>query len=302
VPTVDPQGLLRLHSAHEDILNPAKLYLRQLMPPVAWQLGRWLYRQSLPEGDGSVTFRGDYPSWEKARDQSQGYDSDAILEKVKNALIEVRDGRAAYERDSVLFHEKEYNWPLISALWMAAHDRRKSGDPSLHVLDFGGSLGSSYFQCRDLFKGRVPLKWCVVEQPHFVDCGRKTFETDELRFYSTIEECLAEQRIDFLLMSSVLQYLPEPHALLRDALARNLDFVMLDLTAVLDVGNADRLTVQSVPPQIYRASYPAWFFNEGRLLEPFQGRYDLVTDFRTTNEWSLGDTVGRQKGYVFKRL
>jgi hypothetical protein len=46
-------------------------------------------------------------------------------------------------------------------------------------VDFGGSLGSSYFSpAFSVAAGGLPLS--VVEQKHFVDTGRRNFEDDHL--------------------------------------------------------------------------------------------------------------------------
>ena len=52
--------------------------------------------------------------------------------------------RGVYERDSVLFDTIRYSWPLLSDLLRAASEDQNH----LSVLDFGGSLGSSYYQNR----------------------------------------------------------------------------------------------------------------------------------------------------------
>jgi putative methyltransferase (TIGR04325 family) len=71
---------------------------------------------------------------------STGYDSEIILEKTRDALLKVKNGEAAYERDSVLFDEIQYAWPLLTSLmWVAAQAKG-----ILNVLDFGGSLGTTY--------------------------------------------------------------------------------------------------------------------------------------------------------------
>src|SRR3990167_5203275 len=102
---------------------------------------------------------GNYKTWQEALNNSIGYDSTAILEKVKNSLIKVKNGEAVYERDSVLFNKIEYSWPVLAGLlWAASQSGNK-----LTVLDFGGSLGSSYFQNRN-FLEHVNLKWYIVEQ------------------------------------------------------------------------------------------------------------------------------------------
>lgn len=80
---------------------------------------------------------GNFSSWNEAVIRSTGYDSQIILEKVKNSLLMVRNGLSPYERDSVIFSEVQYSFPLLSGLmWIAAQNSGR-----LNVLDFGGSLG-----------------------------------------------------------------------------------------------------------------------------------------------------------------
>src|SRR3546814_6742160 len=71
---------------------------------------------------------------------SSGYSESAILDRVRTATRAVVAGEAAYERDSVLFDKADYPFALITALLRAA----ASADMRLDVIDFGGSLGSTY--------------------------------------------------------------------------------------------------------------------------------------------------------------
>ena len=81
----------------------------------------------------------------------------------------------------------------------------------MHVVDYGGSLGSSYFQNRYLLNGSISLNWNIVEQKHFVDCGREFIQDQNLNFFYTIEEALLNAKPDVLLLSSVIQYLEKPY-------------------------------------------------------------------------------------------
>ena len=83
----------------------------------------------------------------------------------------------AFERDGVVFDQPDYNFPLLACLLRVATE---SGN-RLRVLDFGGSLGSTYFQCRPFLGGVSELRWTVVEQPQFVECGRREFEDGEVQ-------------------------------------------------------------------------------------------------------------------------
>ena len=87
-------------------------------------------------------YKGFYNSWDDALKVSFGYESQLIFEKVKKSALKVRDGKALFERDSVLYYEKIYNWPLLAILFKIASERNNT----LDLVDYGGSLGSVYFQ------------------------------------------------------------------------------------------------------------------------------------------------------------
>lgn len=127
-------------------------------------------------------WKGSFDSWEAAQLQSSGYDADNILQQVRTASLRVKRGEALFERDSVLFNEREYCWELLAALmWIAA---RHNG--SLNIIDFGGSLGSTYYQYKCFFSLLKSVLWNIVEQPNFVGEGKRLFENESLKFHSSI--------------------------------------------------------------------------------------------------------------------
>ncbi|MES2456565.1 MAG: methyltransferase, TIGR04325 family [Bacteroidota bacterium] len=217
---------------------------------------------------------GDYRSWEKVSAEAGGYDAKLILEKTTNALLKVKSGEAVYERDSVIFDKKELPYSLISFFGLSAS--LKKGP--LNVLDFGGSLGSTYYQIRDFLTAENCTSWNVVEQEHYVTTGKANFEDETLKFYTSIDQCLADKKIDLVLLSSSVQYLSEPHVFLEKLASYNFDFILFDRTAFNNATN-DRLTLQIVPPEIYEASYPAWFFHQEFFLSHFASRYRVVAEF-----------------------
>jgi putative methyltransferase (TIGR04325 family) len=248
---------------------------------------------------GPIVFEGNYNSWEAARKASTGYQVGVILERTRDALLKVKRGEAVYERDSVLFDHVEHSWPLLAGLQKAA----LANDGKLSVLDFGGSLGSSYFQCRGFLAELKALRWSVVEQSAVVKCGKAEFEDDRLKFYETIEDCLAREQPAILLLSSVLSYLEQPHQFLRGILHYRLPFVLVDSTLFLTDGTRDRLCVQRVPPQIYPASYPCWLFNLAGLQHCFHEGYELVADFRAQEETTIrcGKSTALYRGFLYTR-
>ena len=217
---------------------------------------------------------GNYPSWQQALAQTTGYDQQAILDKVKEAVLKVKRGEAAYERDSVLFDQIEYSKPLLDALGSIAVN-----NDGIKVLDFGGSLGSSYFQNRALLEHFPGSQWNVVEQKNFVSCGREYIAFDQLQFFETVEECIREKGLpDLLLLSCVLPYIEDPYALLAELGSKRIPYLMIDNTPFNDT-NADRLTVQKVDPVIYTASYPCWFLNYEKVKATLSEQYKVSREF-----------------------
>jgi putative methyltransferase (TIGR04325 family) len=263
-----------------------KKIIYELTPPFFLNL----YRQS--KENNLYGFFGNYSSWEEARNKANGYESDVILNKVKESLLQVKEGKAVYERDSVLFEKIQYSFPLLTALLKVALDNQGI----LSVLDFGGSLGSSYFQSRDFLSDINELRWSIVEQKNFVDCGKKYFANQILQFFETIESCIDHSRPNVILLSSVVQYLENPYIFLSKLLDFNFKYIIFDRTAFVLEGG-DLLTVQKVPPEIYLASYPAWFLNQNKFLDIFLKKYDLIFEFDSFDKVNIPSQF---KGFFLK--
>lgn len=271
--------------------------LRSAARRVASALGRQGARTLAPLVGQGTLFLGDYPDWQSARRDASGYDAPRILEKALQAMRKVRAGEAAYERDTVLFDRVEYSFPLLAALLLAA-----SREKRLAVLDFGGALGSSYFQNRSMLAHLGAVRWGVVEQPHFVAAGAAELADGRLSFHSSISECASAIEPNFALLSGVLSYVEKPLELLDELFAAGLPYVCLDRTFVSLEGGT-RLTVQVVPPSIYKASYPCWIIDERAILERASGRFRLVYDFPSLDggEVRLEGLRGVFKSYLLAR-
>jgi putative methyltransferase (TIGR04325 family) len=267
---------------------------KRLIPPLIFSgVSRLKSRPKIQE-----VWSGNYPSWAEAQVMSTGYDSKVILEKCKNSLLKVKNGEAVYERDSVLFDKIHYSWGLLAGLLRAALEN----DGKLCVLDFGGSLGSTYYQNKEFLSPLKELQWSIIEQPHFVCCGKEYFEDDQLKFYGTIEECISKHTPNVLLLSGVLQYLEKPYEWMEKLNGLNIPYIITDHTSFVD-SKTDILTVQNVPESIYTASYPAWFFNYQFFLQSFTNKYDLILDFEDsfTGKTLVEGNVCYWMGLILKR-
>jgi putative methyltransferase (TIGR04325 family) len=200
------------------------------------------------------------------------------------------DGDFAYERDSVGFKQADYNWPLLSCLLHIA----ACNQGTLRVVDFGGSLGSTFLQHRVFLRELNAVDWRVVEQESFVRFGKSVVSVHPagagLSFYSDVDSALEPGGVDVLLLGSVLQYLEDPLRELQGMLNRNFPYVLLDRTAVLRGDGQCLLTVQQVPAAIYDARYPAWFISYDRLRRQFGN------DYQCLSEWGCSDSYVVTRG------
>lgn len=238
-------------------------------------------------------WHGNYQSWEAAKRRCTGYDSAAILQKVTGSLLLVKEDKAAYERDSVLFYDTDYSFPLLSSLtWIAAKNRGR-----LNIIDFGGSLGSTYYQNRSFLSEIPEINWCVVEQKEFVDTGKLLFEDENLHFFYSIDECLNSFNIDAVLFSSVLQYLENPNDVIDRVISAGIKFLIIDRTPFIK--GKDRITIQRVNPSIYKASYPCRFFNKQDFLRRLTRSYKLIFEFEALDRANIKSEF---RGFLMERI
>lgn len=264
--------------------------LRDWLPSEVIRLGRDWSRLG-------IRFEGDYSSWVTAQNQAVGYDDVAILERTLRATLAVGAGEAAFERDGVLFAKPDYPYPLLAGLM---HVAALNGG-CLDVLDFGGALGSTYFQCRSWLKGLRSLRWRIVEQAHFVACGRSQVTDDTLEFVEQIEGCVVGGTPNVAILSSVLQYVPDPEDVLNRITALGVRHLIVDRTPFTEKGR-DIISVQVVPSSIVRSSYPVRLFARQGFLARMDRDYRLVSDFRAL-DGVLGGLSCRVEfmGFIFER-
>ncbi len=261
-----------------------------------WKLYCWLRGIKAPPSQ-KISFSGDYANWDDACRACEGYAAPQILEKVRAAALKVKNGQAAFERDSVTFVKPDYSWPLLASLLCAAAEN----NGELNVVDFGGSLGSIYFQHRKFFKDLPSVHWRVIEQPHFVRIGNDEIAEGPLGFCLRAQEAVEGSDKWILLLSGVLQCLPDPHAVLCDLLNLGWSHVIVDRTAFVTGRAKDRLTVQTVPASIYSAKYPSWFFNQNRLIAHFDRDFELVSEWAALDRFDLVGDSTRYRGFYLRR-
>jgi putative methyltransferase (TIGR04325 family) len=197
------------------------------------------------------------------------------------ALLKVKAGEAAAERDGVILDKPQYQFQILSIILKCALENRSI---RVSILDFGGSLGSVYYQFRAFCPVVPKLTWSIVEVPDKVRIGRELFQSDELLFFESLDEVLASQYSgpDVIVVSGVLQFLDEPFELL-DKLSRTAASYMV----------IDRTTCTAL--QGHRAGYhrlfdahwklrkrvPQWFFSRSLVEAELKKNWAVITEFES---------------------
>jgi putative methyltransferase (TIGR04325 family) len=274
--------------------------VRALTPPFLWHFAKrrlpWLVR-ALGGHYTHIRFSGDYPDFETARGKCTGYDHKLILDRTREALLKVKRGENRWEQDGMVSDSDEIPWPLLAFLLRITAEKKNR---DLRVLDFGGSLGTLYFWCRPYWPVEIPLTWHVVEQKAHVDVGRADFQDHQLFFNYSVDDALQQGVPDVLILSGVLHFLPEPEKFLRELLDRKIPNLVIDRTPLWE-HDRHRLTIQEVPPEIYPASYPAWFLSKSRILALIEPHYRLLQRAPSTEAWEIDDNVVESAQWQFVR-
>ena len=267
-----------------------KKYIKNIIPSFLFKLIGW------KTGQG---FFGNYKTWNNALSKSKGYNSPIILKKVKDSLLKVKNNNTIYERDSMIFNKTNKSSPFFYHIIKIV----SQNDNKLSIIDFGGSLGSTYFQHKDSLIGLKELKWDIIEQNNFVECGKKYFENDHLKFWLDINTCIRSSKHNVVLFSSSIQYLEKPYEILEEFTEEKIPYIIFDRTPFWHNDEEERITVQKIPKRIYRASYPAWILNKEKMKKFFIDKgYECVKEIKSqkkTTTIDTGETI-EFDGFVFK--
>lgn len=258
-----------------------KSFIKSLTPPVVFDF---------INNRRGTRWQGEFKNWNDALGKSSGYNSDNVFEAVLKSALLAKSDHEGFERDGVFFKEKKYSLPISMGILLSLQNR------AVNVLDFGGSLGSSYFQHRSLLKKFDSVAWSVVEQEKFVEIGQAKFQDKSLMFYSDVDEVFKDRSPDVLIFSSVLQYLEDPYLILTKCLEKDFQYVVIDRTPF---SKRNHIKLQVVDSTIYSASYPCWFFSEEEFIDFFRVRGWLLVSSFLNEE---GVRAGAQfKGMIFER-
>jgi putative methyltransferase (TIGR04325 family) len=219
---------------------------------------------------------GNYRSWEQALKLSKGYNDNIIFEKTVESLEKVLSKQAIFERDSFLFYKESYDETLLLIF-----KKIKIKIKKIKLCDFGGSLGSLYFQHRSLFKSNL-IEWNIVEQKHFVKYANDKIKIKNLHFYDNLNFIL-KKKINVALFSSSLQYLRNPYQILDKMIKKKIPNIIIHRSPFTKKN--ETIKIQHVPKYIYDASYPIRILNVKNICNKFnRAGYKMIAKYTLKEE------------------
>ena len=223
-----------------------------------------------------IRLSGNYKSWEEALKFSKGYNDNIIFEKTAESLEKVLSKQAIFERDSFLFYKENYDETLLLIFKKIKRKIKK-----INLCDFGGSLGSLYFQHRSLFKSDL-IEWNIVEQKHFVKYANNNIKIKNLHFYDNFN-LLLKKKINVALLSSSLHYLKHPYQILDKMIKKKIPNIIIHRSPFTK--NNETIKIQYVPKHIYDASYPLRILNIDKICNKFKNAgYEINTKYKLEEE------------------
>lgn len=210
-------------------------------------------------------FHGDFSTFDEALAKcGEGYSADSIAVEVREAA---RRHVAARTDEGML----ELNVAASRQFAAVGRTLARMGREPVRVLDLGGSWGRHYFDCKRFFGAGFVAGWDVLETTAVVKAIGETLAAErELRFYESTES-LDLSRYSLVFASGALQCVPDPSETFARFCDAKIRFIMLDRVPLIEASR-HRLTVQTVPPWIYSAKYPAWFLSRAQLSNIWEAR------------------------------
>ncbi|WP_428687915.1 methyltransferase, TIGR04325 family [Roseibium sp.] len=163
-----------------------------------------------------------YRSYDSALRASDGYEDDTLITVVVEKAKKLQNTATIPRLDLT---------SLRTSIALAA----SLNSSSLTVLDFGGGAGTHYFVAKTILSDAINLDWRVVETRKMVrEAIAQGLETEELRFYASIEEACSNSSVNLVFASGSLQYTDQPYDHLSQLCAIQADCLMITRTPISD--------------------------------------------------------------------
>ena len=232
-----------------------------------------------------IAYVGPFETWELAVESSDGYDSPYVLKKVREGVLRVLQKERAYERDGTAFVSMPRKYTLRSQI--KALLRRDSV-----IVDFGGGLGGTFVNNRDLFSLDWDGSYYVVEQIGFCKTGCEISAKYNLpiRFVENISQITLSP--DIFIFSGVLSHISDWHKVVSDALKLKPRFVIVDRQRLTN-GETQIYVQENGSYYEGKANYPSRVINKVEFMAVF-------SEYKVVEEWQSDFDPAGFQGFLLQ--
>ena len=243
-------------------------------------------------------YSGDFKSWKDADQECMGYDLANIPLRTLDSITKTINSNTSYERDGAIISYNNKECRPDGQDQLINYISKLGDDPK--ILDFGGSLGSTYFQIKNFIK-KKSIEWHILEQPFYKNLGERYLQKffPNIHFHDNLK---TNYKFDLLCINGVLSYLEDPYCELKKMLSLGIPKVFIDRQQVIVDSESDRIVIQVVPPEIYSTIYVCTFLGEKKLNKTMEDHgYFLSNDFLALGTKVPEINNGYYKGFIYEK-
>ena len=270
------------------------------IPPVFYSVANRLSStQSKKRVEQSIFFN----SYSEALSQCGSYDDGDIAEVVRLKTEKYILGLS----DQLNFPRDVQNLLILKEV---------SGDlQKMQVVELGGACGALFFFSEHHIGNKIS-RWTIVETEQMVQCAKKYFLKEKLKFVMDFAELqLLNEDKTLCVASGVLQYFPDPAKIIEDIFKKNFKYVYVSRQPLLIDSFSPGITIQKSnllnhgPGNIDQNKYnkekktPITFLPESFLFQKAESEgYEIIYQFDEEPVQSLpGGLKYRTVGVLFKQ-
>jgi putative methyltransferase (TIGR04325 family) len=264
-----------------------RFLITRLLPPLIIDL----LRRGSPFSRPAITWEGAYSHLRNVPTSNGFYDHEARVSDFVNHTRSLIALMHAGKKPNSSWHE---DLGLLVASISANRDRTT-------VLDYGGGVGQAFVQLLCTVRCRPLIRYHVVDLERMCAAGRQLFANDSRIQFHTTAPAL-EGEIDIVYASSVLPYVEDYVALLRQLAAFKAPYILLTQLAV---GRFPTFAARQLNLSGQVLAY--WFLNLDEVIEVVVAcGYSLVYDGQAGPEYDQRNypkmyRIGRMHTLLFVR-
>ncbi|MDB0022452.1 methyltransferase, TIGR04325 family [Flavobacteriaceae bacterium] len=230
-------------------------------------------------------------SWDHALKNSHNYNQDKLVNNIFLSTQNVLKKKYKYESDGINFNNLNIDHNFLESL------KKCIKTDNTILLDFGGSLGTTFFKYHDLISKNKLIEWFIIEQEKIFEKSKILNFPINLKFFKNIDEI--QVKPDIILLGSVLQYIEHHNKLLTKLISLKPNYVFIERT-IFSINNLEPIYIQENYFNFKKTSYPVRAISLKLLIKFMLKANYIVVNKYENKDIIAGDNV-KVNSILFKK-